>query len=412
MSSVVAYLIIAVMIMIAETIRGKEIRDLSILSLGLGLTMENNIIGQIVMLSAIIVNVIGVRDRETLLLFKTGVIGLLIVGSATELMKLYIGIEIVSLSFYILAGRERNKMESTEAGMKYFVQGALSSGILLMGITIVYAQTGTTDIEMITLGSDYVSKTMIMVGILFKIGAAPLHMWVPDVYEGAATIITTYFAVVPKIAYMGLLMKIGGQQGSILLIAGVVSIIIGSLGAINQTKIKRLLAYSAIGHVGFMLLGVGVGTQISIQAAIIYMVLYIVMTVNSFTIVKSQGITKIAEMRGMSRRNGVIGMTMGLGMMSIAGVPPLAGFYNKYLVILSTVEVGQVEIAIIAVLVSVVSSYYYIRIIRYMYFKDKAEITVHTPLIGRNKAIVLGITTYVILTIMFYPQVLLVVTCI
>lgn len=219
---------------------------------------------------------------------------------------------------------------------------------------------------------------------------------------------TTYFAVVPKIAYIGVLMKIGG--GAIVIIGGGISIIVGSIGAINQTKIKRMLAYSAIGHVGYMLIGVGIGTVGSIQAAIIYMVIYIVMTVNSFTIVKSQGITKIAELRGLSRRNGVIGMTMGLGMMSIAGVPPLGGFYNKYMVILSAVEQGEVEVAIIAVVVSVIASYYYIRIIRYMNFKDKAEVTVTTGKVGQGAAIVLGITTYIIVTIMIYPQVIMEVT--
>ena len=203
-------------------------------------------------------------------------------------------------------------------------------------------------------------------------------------------------------------MKIGG--GGIVILGGIISIIVGSIGAINQTKIKRMLAYSAIGHVGFMLIGVGIGTMGSIQAAIIYMVIYIVMTVNSFTIVKSQGIQKIAELRGLSRRNGVLGMTMGLGMMSIAGVPPLGGFYNKYVVVLSAVEQGEIEVAIIAVLVSVISSYYYIRIIRYMYFKDKAEITVNTGKVGQGAAIVLGITTYIILTIMIYPQILMEVT--
>jgi NADH-quinone oxidoreductase subunit N len=203
-------------------------------------------------------------------------------------------------------------------------------------------------------------------------------------------------------------MKIGG--GGIVIVGGIISVIVGSIGAINQTKIKRMLAYSAIGHVGFMLIGVGIGTMGSIQAAIIYMVIYIVMTVNSFTIVKSQGIQKIAELRGLSRRNGVLGMTMGLGMMSIAGVPPLGGFYNKYVVVLSAVEQGEIEVAIIAVLVSVISSYYYIRIIRYMYFQDKAEITVNTGKVGQGAAIVLGITTYIILTIMIYPQILMEVT--
>ena len=230
-------------------------------------------------------------------------------------------------------------------------------------------------------------------------------------YEGAATIITTYFATVPKIAYLGVLMKLVGEEGetSILMI-GIISILIGSIGAINQTKIKRLLAYSAIGHVGFMLLGVGIATNGSIQAMLIYMIIYLIMTVNTFTIVLSQGIKNIAELRGYARRNSVLAITLGLGLMSIAGIPPLGGFYNKYLIILSVVEQHQLVYAIIAILISVISSFYYIRIIRIMYFSDQSEITVETPKIGVIKAIILGITTYVILTIMLYPGVLMTIT--
>lgn len=219
---------------------------------------------------------------------------------------------------------------------------------------------------------------------------------------------TTYFAIVPKIAYMGFVMKLA--PGRELLIIGLISIIVGSLGAINQTKIKRMLAYSGIGHVGFMLIGIGIGTVGGIQATIVYMIVYIIMTLNSFTVVLSQGMTKIAELRGMSRRNPVIGMTMGIGMMSIAGIPPLAGFYNKYLILINTVEVGEIEVALIAVVLSVVSSFYYVRLIRYMYFKDLPEITVQTMKITRISGIILGITTYGIITIMFYPSLLLEIT--
>jgi NADH-quinone oxidoreductase subunit N len=221
---------------------------------------------------------------------------------------------------------------------------------------------------------------------------------VPDVYEGAATIITTYYAVVPKIAYIGVLMKMGG--GEIAIMAGIVSVIVGSIGAINQTKVKRMMGYSAIGHVGFMLIGVGVGTYMSIQATIVYMIIYVVMTINSFAIIGNQGIRKIVELRGLSRRNGVLGMTMGLGLMSIAGVPPLAGFYNKYLVIQSAITGGEIVI-------SVISGFYYVRMIRYMYFKDRAEVTVVTPRVGVRTGVVLGVTTYMIVTIMMYPSIVM-----
>lgn len=227
-------------------------------------------------------------------------------------------------------------------------------------------------------------------------------------YEGAATIITTYYAVVPKIAYLGVLMKMGG--GDLVLLAGIVSIFVGSIGAINQTKVKRMLGYSGVGHVGFMLIGVGVGTYASLQATMVYMLIYVIMTINSFAIVRNQGIGKIVEMRGLSRRNGVLGMTMGLGLMSIAGVPPLAGFYNKYLVVMSAITAGEIVIGLVAILLSVISGYYYVRIIRYMYFKDKAEITVVTRGVGVRTGIVLGITTYLIVTLMFYPSIVMDVT--
>lgn len=203
-------------------------------------------------------------------------------------------------------------------------------------------------------------------------------------------------------------MKMGG--GDLVLLAGVISIFVGSIGAINQTKVKRMLGYSGVGHVGFMLIGIGVGTYASVQATIVYMIIYVIMTINSFAIVRSQGISKIVEFRGLSRRNGVLGMTMGLGLMSIAGVPPLAGFYNKYLVVMSAITGGEIAIGLVAILLSVISGYYYVRIIRYMYFKDKGEITVITPGVGVRTGIVLGVTTYLILTLMMNPSVLMEIT--
>lgn len=212
----------------------------------------------------------------------------------------------------------------------------------------------------------------------------------------------------PKIAYIGVLMKMGG--GDLVLLAGILSILVGSIGAINQTKVKRMLGYSGVGHVGFMLIGVGVGTYASLQATMVYMLIYVIMTINSFAIVRNQGIGKIVELRGLSRRNGVLGMTMGLGLMSIAGVPPLAGFYNKYLVIMSAITGGELVIGLIAILLSVISGFYYVRLIRYMYFKDKAEITVVTRGVGVRTGIVLGVTTYLIVTLMLYPSLVMEVT--
>lgn len=203
-------------------------------------------------------------------------------------------------------------------------------------------------------------------------------------------------------------MKLG--DGQILKLVGLLSVFVGCIGAINQTNIKRMLGFSAIGHIGFMLIGIGIGTVSSLQATLVYMIIYVIMTINSFSIVRSQEVEKIVELRGMSRRNGILGITMGIGLMSIAGVPPLAGFYNKYLVLVSAVSSDAIGLALAAILLSVISGFYYVRIIRFMYFKDKGEITVETKGVSVNEAIILGITTYFILTLMLFPSLLLDIT--
>jgi NADH-quinone oxidoreductase subunit N len=196
----------------------------------------------------------------------------------------------------------------------------------------------------------------------------------------------------------------------VLLMVGLFSIVVGSFGAINQTKIKRLLAYSAIGHVGFMVIGLGLGTFESVHSTIIYFILYVIMTTTTFTVIITQGIEKIASLRGWARRNGVLAITLGLSMMSIAGIPPLAGFYSKYLIILSAVEANQIAVAITAIVLSVISCFYYVRLIQYIYFIDKAEVSVVTYPISLTSAIVLGITIFVTTTILFYPSLLLAIT--
>lgn len=383
--------------------KNSSVSQLSILALSIGISMEDNIIRQIILISGIVVFCLSVIDAETGILFNLSIIGLLVLATAQELIIIYLAIELVSLSFYILAARERKGQKSTEAGIKYFILGALSSGILLLGITIIYAKTGTTSLE--TLMIDETSYILIVVAFLFKLGAAPFHMWVPDVYEGSPTIITTYFAIVPKIAYMSVLMKI--EMGEEMLIAGILSIFVGSFAAINQTKIKRLLAYSAIAHVGFMLLGIGIGTFSGIHATIVYMIIYIILTINSFSIVLSQKWNYIAEARGISRHNPILAITFGLGLMSIAGVPPLAGFFNKYLIILSTIEQSEYLYAMIAIILSVISSFYYVRIIRYMFFVDNPELTVQPVKVSPSIAIILGISTYFLLSLLIFPSLLL-----
>lgn len=409
MSGIVVFLIVAITLHVTYNaiFNGAYSRELGIVTLGASLLLTDNTIVAIILVSALTTLIISSLDEETVTLFLLGVTGLIVLSGTDSLLILFLSIELVGLTFYILAARERKGVRSTEAGVKYFVLGALSSGILLLGMSLAYATTGTTSLEMVT-GA---SATMIKIGLLFKLGAAPFHMWLPDVYEGSPIIITIFFAAVPKIAYMTVLMRlVVSGPDSLILLSGILSIIVGSIGALNQTKLKRMLAYSAIGHTGFMLIGVGVATFASYQATIVYMVVYIIMTINIFTLIMELGLQKIVEVRGLSRRNGIAAITLGLSLLSIAGIPPLAGFYNKFLIIVTAVEASQITVAITAVLLSVISSYYYVRIIRWMYFEDAPEITVILPKFNYRSSLVIGATTFGIFSIMLYPSIVLGIT--
>ena len=247
-------------------------------------------------------------------------------------------------------------------------------------------------------------------------------MWLPDVYEGSPTFVTAYFAIIPKIATLGILYKllIGPfiaintfSIQYILLVCGLISIIIGSVGAINQTKIKRLLAYSAIAHMGFMLIGIGIGTIESVIATFIYMGIYMIMSLNTFSIILNKGYNYIYELSGLSRKEPVLAITLGLGFLSIAGIPPLAGFYSKYVVLLATVGGDMNVLALLAVLASVIGGFYYVRIVKWIYFNDSKDFlfynlyqsiaSSHSNTIKLSNSIIIGITLYLILTLWIYP---------
>lgn len=232
---------------------------------------------------------------------------------------------------FILTASKRKSTYGAEAGLKYFVLGALSSGLFLFGCVLLYGLTGETSIQGINsmLTAD-VGKILITISLLFKLSAAPFHMWAPDVYEGAPTIITALLATIPKVGVYSILVQIGPVT-NILLICSVISMIYGAIGALNQTKIKRLLAYSGIGHMGFILFGVAIGSFESIQASLIYMVIYVIMSICSFSIILSLNLRKdsIIEVSGLSRDNPIFALTLALTFLSIAGVPPLAGFFSK-----------------------------------------------------------------------------------
>lgn len=251
--------------------------------------------------------------------------------SSINWLSIYLAIELQTLTLFILAALKRDSGYGTEAGLKYFVLGAVSSGIFLFGCALLYGLTGESSIQGINsiLSAD-VGKILITISLLFKLSAAPFHMWAPDVYDGAPTTITALLAIVPKVGVFSILIQIGPIT-NVLLLCAVFSIIYGAIGALNQTKIKRLLAYSGIGHMGFILFGVAIGSFESIQASLIYLIIYVIMSICSFSIILSLKLTKdlIIEVSGLSRENPVMALTLALTFLSTAGVPPLAGFLSK-----------------------------------------------------------------------------------
>lgn len=334
-------------------------------------------------------------------LIMLSTLGMLLLVSSKDLISLYLSIELISLSLYILAGIKREGQYSTEASIKYFLLGAVSSGLLLFGSALMYWLTGETSFiglgtyiifspeEKLLAISEVTSLTIaamfIVVALLFKLAAAPFHMWAPDVYEGSPTIVTAYFAIVPKIATLGILYQlllnpffnILSQLEPLLIICALLSVVVGSLGAINQTKIKRLLAYSAIGHMGFMLIGLSTGALDGLFATFIYIVIYMITSFNTFAFVlsftSSNSTSFISQLGGLSRLNPVLALTFTLGLFSMAGIPPLAGFFSKYLVLLSAFHQQLYFVAFIAIMFSVIASFYYIRLIRWMYFRNSSD---------------------------------------
>lgn len=332
-------------------------------------------------------------EYPVLICFAT--LGMLMMISADDLIALYIGLELQSLSLYVVAAFQRDQLRSTEAGLKYFVLGALSSGLLLYGCSLVYGFAGTTSFEGIAgvLGQGGDASTGLVVGMVFlsaglafKISAVPFHMWTPDVYEGAPTPVTAFFAVAPKIAAMALILRVMlGPFGEmvdewrqIIWLISVASMILGALAAIAQTNIKRLMAYSSIGHVGYALMGLAAGSEAGAGGVMLYMAIYLVMNVGTFACilsmkVKDRMVENISDLAGLSKVRPGMAFALMLFMFSMAGIPPLAGFFGKFFVFAAAIDAGLIYLAIIGALSSVVSAFYYLRIIKVMYFDDAEE---------------------------------------
>ena len=335
----------------------------------------------------------GMRaEYPTLILFAA--LGMGIMASARDLMTLYVGLELNSLAAYVLASFMRTDERSSEAGLKYFVLGALASGMLLYGISLLYGFTGTTDFAGIAkvMGGELnigliFGIVFVLAGLGFKISAVPFHMWTPDVYEGAPTPVTTFFASAPKVAAMALMTRVvidamgpattAWQQ--IIIFLALASIILGAVGAIGQKNIKRLLAYSSINNVGFMLVGLAAGTQQGVESVLTYLLVYMVTTIGAFLVVlqlrddKGNQVESIPALAGLSQRRPGLAAALAVFFFSLAGIPPLFGFWPKYLVFEAAMNANLVPLAVAGIVASVIGAFYYIAIIKTMYFDDKSD---------------------------------------
>nr|YP_009646991.1 NADH dehydrogenase subunit 2 [Chloropicon sieburthii]QBX98632.1 NADH dehydrogenase subunit 2 [Chloropicon sieburthii] len=372
-----------------------------------------------------------IKAFEVVILFLLGTLSLMLMVSSYDFISLYLAIEFQSLGFYVLAALKRDNEYSTEAGLKYFVLGAFSSGFYLFGASLIYGLTGTTNFEdlsilftgvgptdIFTQGSILVGLLFLSVAFLFKISAAPFHMWSPDVYEGAPTTVTAFFSIAPKLALFGVLVRVfylgffdflfSWQQ--IFFICSLASMILGAFGALGQLKIKRLLAFSSIGHVGYLLIGLATGSLQGLQGIFLYLFVYLVMTINAFGVVLSlrtqEGEPRfLSDLKNLSLVSPILALTFSVNLFSMAGIPPLAGFLSKFYLFFAALDASLYSLAILGVLSSVLSCFYYISIIKLMYFHKADEVALKPILpIDGQKGLILGITFFGVLFIFLYPS--------
>jgi NADH-quinone oxidoreductase subunit N len=366
-----------------------------------------------------------INTFEYTLLILLSVLGMLLLVSSYDLLSLYLGVELMSLSFYILAAYKRNSEFSGEAGLKYFILGAFSSGLLLFGSSMLYGFTGMTnfeDIAKLLVGIGAMSGTVsfngiiigilfISIALLFKVAAAPFHMWSPDVYEGSPTPVTAFFSTVPKIALLALFVRLFFYTffdfitfwQELLLICALISMVWGSIAALAQKRIKRLMAYSGIVNIGYMLLGVASGTITSIVGLLVYLIIYVIMTIGFFSFMlglqkyKSTSLNVyLTDLTNIGKTNSAIAFAVTLILFSMIGLPPLAGFFGKMYLFLAVVNSEFYAAAILGVLSSVVAAFYYIRIIKLMYFENTKSFTLYKPMDEAN-SYVLGLSIFLLI---------------
>lgn len=360
-------------------------------------------------------------EYYSLLLFATG--GMMLMASAKDLIILYLGLELMALSTYILAGIKKHDIRSNEAAMKYFLLGAFSSAILLYGISLLYGLTTTTDIYKIaellkqaeTSTTLLLAMTLVIVAFSFKIAAAPFHMWAPDVYEGAPTSITAFMSVGPKAAGFAVIgrvffiafQSIQVEWTSILIGISILTMAVGNILAIVQTNIKRMLAYSSIAHAGYMLIGVIAGTSEGMSAMMIYILIYAFMNIGAFAIIilLEKG-DDLKDYEGLSKSNPLVAAIMLVFMFSLTGIPPTAGFIGKFNLFMAAIDAGYTWLVIIAILFSSISAYYYLRVVMNMYMKEMKEKAVITP--SPSLGLAIGITLFMVFLIGIMPSIVIV----
>jgi len=351
-------------------------------------------------------------------------LGMILMISSYDLIIFYLGLELQSLCLYILASFKRDDERSTEAGLKYFVLSALASGLLLYGCSLIYGFTGSTNFEIISANLDEANTgavfgiVFIIVGLAFKVSAVPFHMWTPDVYEGSPTSVTIFFALVPKIAAISVFIRfmyvpfvnVISQWQTIIIFLSIASMILGAVAAIGQSNIKRLMAYSSIGHMGYALAGLAPGTNTGIQSTIIYLTIYLVMNLGAFGCIfmmKRENIfyENINDLSGLSKNHPMLALSFLIILFSLAGIPPLAGFFAKFYVFMAVIEVKMYALAIIGLLTTVVSAFYYLRIIKVIYFDKPKKPFEESYDWGLKISLILS--SILILVYFIYPSILI-----
>ncbi len=366
---------------------------------------------------------IKINKFEYPIIILISILGMFFMVSSNDLILFYLGLELQSLSLYILASIDRDNLRSSESGIKYFVLSALSSGLLLYGCSLLYGFTGSTNFDFIAgqltkenTGAIF-AMVFILVGLAFKISAVPFHMWTPDVYEGAPTSITSFFAVVPKVAGIALLIKfmfipfgnIVFEWQTIMIFISIASMILGAVAAIIQKNIKRLLAYSSIGHIGYALAGVATGATSGYESSVVYISIYVVMNIGMFSclyLMRKDGEYKenISDLSGISKKHPILAFALLIILFSLAGIPPLGGFFAKFYVFTAVIEKEMYTLAIIGLLTTVISAFYYLRIIKTIYFDD--SLITFDPIKDRVTQGTIFMSCTLLITFFLYPSIL------